>query len=157
MKYFISFVILVVVSVIIGSLFFIGSPKEERMRRFDETRVQDLSNLQWQIVEYWQAKKKLPAELSVLNDPLRNIIVPTDPETQVAYGYEPKGDLTFALCATFATAQDTKNPSTMARPVSYAPYGGILDGDNWQHGTGYVCFERTIDPDFFKQPSPLLK
>ena len=69
MKYFAYIIIAVVAAVIVTGFFFVGSPKEERMRRFDGERIQHLQQLQWNIIEYWQSKNKLPAKLADLNDP----------------------------------------------------------------------------------------
>ncbi|MDX1608392.1 MAG: DUF5671 domain-containing protein [Candidatus Spechtbacterales bacterium] len=37
-----------------------GSPQEERLRRFDERRINDLNSIQWQVVNFWQQKDRLP-------------------------------------------------------------------------------------------------
>ena len=72
------------------------------------------------------------------------IIIPVDPETSEFYEYQILDDLKFELCATFETESgDNQN----AIPAIYYPKGQDY---NWQHGVGTICFERTIDPDFFK-------
>ncbi len=135
--------------VVITGFFFVGSPKDERMRRFDSERVAHLQQLQWNIIDYWQSKGKLPAQLADLNDPTRGVIVPVDPETGVAYDYEIKGVQKFALCATFSLPSGGAVAPSEVRPKVPAPVGGVVGADIWTHEAGRACFDRTIDKDFF--------
>lgn len=133
-------VAVIVLASVIGGFFIIGSPFSERQYRFDDTRVGDLTNIQYQVLSYWQSKEKFPATISDLNDPLSGVTVPVDPETGAAYEYRATGALTFELCATFS--KPSRNQSgAMTRPA----YPG--SDDNWQHDAGHQCFTRTIDPD----------
>jgi len=111
---------LVLVTIIAG-FFIIGTPQQIRVQKQDAIRVQDLQNIQWQVVNYWQQKQKLPASLAELADPISNAMIPVDPQTKEPYEYSSTGKMSFQLCATFA--------------------------DNWQHSAGRVCFDRTIDPE----------
>ena len=51
--------LLVVCVSVIGGFFIIGSPQTQRLYRFDEQRVSDLTNIQWQVVNFWQQKERL--------------------------------------------------------------------------------------------------
>ena len=160
MKYYTSSVILVVLAAIVAGFFVVGSPKEERMRRFDGERVAHLQQLQWNIIEYWQSKRKLPAKLSDLNDPTRGVIVPVDPDPDKkgeSYGYEIKGPEAFELCATFQTETVSQDISSrITKPIPAEPsFGGIRDSDVWTHSPGRVCFDRMIDKDFFAPRKPI--
>lgn len=133
-----------VIVVIVAGFFLSGSPFEQRRVRFDEQRLSDLQNIQYQLIDYWIAKQKLPASLSEIESPLTGFSVPLDPKTNEDYGYEAKSTLTFSLCAVFDT---TSASAQLNRPA----YPGMNDGmDFWDHGTGRVCFDRTIDPDLYK-------
>jgi|GEM_PF-1171118 hypothetical protein len=151
MKYFIYGVIgVVVVSVIAGALV-VGSPTSERARQFDERRVSDLQSIQWQIVNYWQTKRQLPTELSLLEGSLSSFIVPIDPETNTPYTYNAFASTSFSLCAHFAYPSTDTNGGASGRletPVIPVKQGGI-GMQNWEHQSGYVCFSRTIDPDLY--------
>lgn len=148
--------IALVLAAIIMGFVTVGSPNKQRSLRFDNQRISDLQNLQYQIVNNWQQKKKLPATLAELADPLYGTIVPTDPETKASYEYTVKTPLSFELCATFDLAYvDTKGRgefgygggiSYPARDMYY-PY--MPDGENWKHEAGRSCFTRTIDPEKF--------
>lgn len=161
MKYFAFIVIGVVVAVLGVSLFFVGSPAEERERKFDVTRVNDLANIQSNIIEFYRVKKTVPTQLIELKDDVRNIQVPLDPKTKISYEYVNKDDVSFTLCADFALESDNQsgNERPMYYPYEKGPFVG--GGDVWKHGPGRVCFERTLDKDFFlpsqNENQPLLK
>jgi len=130
--------------VIVAGFFIIGTPWQARLYRFDEQKVTDLQNIQYQVVNYWQAKQKLPTSLSSLSDPLSGNVIPSDPQTGAAYGYTVKGKLDFELCADFNAASQ---PNSAAITAPYYP--GSTASDKWDHASGHVCFERTIDPDLY--------
>src|SRR3989338_5261695 len=52
-----------VLASIVGGFFIMGSPFTLRMKRFDERRVNDLQNIQYQIVNFYQRKGNLPNSL----------------------------------------------------------------------------------------------
>jgi hypothetical protein len=145
---------------IVAGFFIIGTPGHVRLLRFDDQKVQDLASIQSQAVYYYQQKKALPKSLDELSDPLSNFLVPTDPQTNASYIYQATGPLSFKLCADFnAPTADTKGRGSFGGNVSYptpAGMGGI--SDNWQHGKGVACFDRTIDPQRYPvvpTPKPL--
>lgn len=127
--------------VIIFSFFTVGSPNSARLTGFDQQRVNNLEDVQYQILYYWQSKQQLPTTLSDLKDSISGYVAPVDPETGSAYEYVVKDavNLSFELCATFNKPSET-NPSKPLYPI-----GGI--NQNWDHASGRVCFERTIDRD----------
>lgn len=154
MKYFVYFVILVVAAAVVAGFFVVGSPAQERMRRFDQQRIQHLQSLQWEVVNYWQSKNKLPEKLSDLNDSLRGFSVPKDPQTSQDYEYNVRNEQTFELCATFNKSGNSVNGGPYpVREKIPTPVGGLYQADYWQHDAGRACFERKIDQDFFK-PRP---
>lgn len=143
--------VLVIVTIVAG-FFIIGTPQEIRTQKQDAIRVQDLQNIQWQIVNYWQQKEKLPASLAELNDPIANNIIPADPQTKEAYEYKATGARSFQLCATFARAGSSAvGGRSISTPILAKPMGSVESvgedmQDNWQHDAGRICFDRTIDP-----------
>lgn len=153
MKLF-SYIVIAVVGIsIIAGFFVLGTPKEERMRRFDSQRISDLQTIQWQVINYWQAKGKLPESLSTLVDETQGVRPPIDPETGTAYEYKiiDEEKLTFELCANFKTQNSASEAEDVAKSSrSYGPYGPEPVNWNWQHGADRTCFERTIDPDTYK-------
>ena len=137
-------IVAAVIAAVLWGFAVIGSPFQQRNKRFDEIRVNDLSAIQNYVTNYWQNKGMLPANLSNLDDSLLGIIVPVDPETGEPYEYRVTNDLTltFELCATFV-AESTDDQRAI--PQIYPPRSKDY---NWQHGAGFTCFERKIDSDY---------
>jgi hypothetical protein len=150
MRIFIYTIIVVVAAATIWGFVVVGSPTEERARRFDEQRVTDLQSIQNNLIYYWQAKNKLPDTLAALQDATRGVTIPKDPEKNSDYGYSIKPPLSFSLCTDFNRADDGSMayPQTIPEPIGSVKGQGL--DTNWQHAAGHVCFERTIDPDFYK-------
>ena len=150
-----------VLAMIIWSFSVMGSPATQRQLRLDDRRVNDLQSIQWQVINYWQQKERLPKTLEELNNPLSGSYLPVPPEFEKGekYEYSTKGWMKFELCATFA----------LPMPEGWREYGGVrpfygMGGDSeaisypypgggvnesWDHEAGRTCFERTIDPDMF--------
>lgn len=142
----------VLVSIIAG-FFIIGTPAEQRLRRFDEQRVGDLQVLQNQIVNYWTQKESLPQNLAALEDSISGFVVPKDPDSDASYEYIIKSPLSFELCAIFKTStKDFKVSYKGSRAFYMEPmYYGSSFQQNWDHEAARTCFERTIDPELYKQ------
>ena len=152
---------LAVITAIIAGFFIVGSPATQRARRFDERRASDLQSIQYQAINYWQNKNRLPAKLDDLKDDISGYTPPLDPATQQSYEYTVKSALAFELCANFKTDsnyQDAGYTPHLLKPVPpggesvyYDPYGSQ---QNWGHGPSRACFTRTIDPDVYKRNKP---
>lgn len=149
MKIFTYGIIGIVAIAIIAGFFIVGSPGDERIRRFDVRRETDLSMIQSEITYYWQNKQSLPVALDNLHDDLRGVSIPVDPDTGIAYEYRVLSEKSFELCAMFSLPSDEKTTvsEATARPISYPVISGNV---SWWHAAGLICFERTIDPDFFR-------
>lgn len=142
MKIFTYVVIGVVAVAVVASFFIIGTPGDERLRRFDDKRVSDLSSIQSETLNFWIKKERLPQTLSELESDLSYFTVPVDPQTKAPYEYKVLSQYQFELCASFIT----ENTSTQDNyPTS--PYGFE---SKWNHGAGRTCFTRTIDPELYK-------
>jgi hypothetical protein len=136
--------VVVLVSIIVG-FFVVGTPADQRMRRFDEERVSDLQMIQSEIIVYWKQKEALPENLLSLENDITGFRIPTDPDTEKPYEYRVVGDLKFELCATFQKESD-KNAG-----IHYEYYSPYDAKQNWEHKAGRFCFEREIDPDLYKK------
>ncbi len=153
---------------IIWSFIIMGSPKMQRAWRLDNQRVTDLQSLQYQIINYYQQKEKLPVSLTDLSNPISSYSVPVDPEFAKGYiyEYEPnllENSLTFKLCATFnkkipqgwneSNFAVYKGPMMLESDVrvsstaDYPTSGGV--NESWNHDIGRTCFSRTIDKDIY--------
>ncbi len=147
----------VIVAVVVFSLgygFYVaGSPQSQRLIRFDDQKVNDLQMIQNQIVYvWWQQKGLLPQSLDLLNDPISNFVVPKDMQSGEPYEYHVTNARSFQFCAIFNVSNVPS--TTSAKPTS------LPNLDNWQHGSGRVCFDRNIDATLYPvnpkgQPVPL--
>jgi hypothetical protein len=146
-KYFAWATSIVVLIAIIGAFFIVGSPMQARLFGFDQQRINDLQGIQYQVVNYWQRKGELPKTLADLNDSISGYVAPTDPETRNPYEYNVKDaiNLNFQLCSTFNVNSNVIGLKTMSAPMTYP--NDI--SQNWNHSTGHVCFNRTIDQQLY--------
>jgi len=137
---------LVIITIVVG-FFIIGTPWQARLYRYDEQKVSDLQNIQYQVVYYWQAKQQLPAALADLADPIAGYTAPRDPQTGEPYEYAVNGARTFELCASFNVPTRPYSVAVRTAPAlpGYPEKG--TENDSWKHDTGRTCFERTIDPE----------
>ncbi|MBU3934893.1 hypothetical protein KKC00_02965 [Patescibacteria group bacterium] len=146
-KYFVWLVCIVVSISVIGAFFIIGSPKEARLKQFDQEKISDLQDIQFRIINYWQKKQKLPEKLSDLSDPISGFVAPADRQTGVSYEYNIKGDLEFELCAVFNRPWDFQQMRIASIPVQ-EPYFSEYS-QNWDHSEGRFCFDREIDKELY--------
>lgn len=145
----------------------IGSPSAQRLLRLDQRRVEDLQNIQWQVISYWQQKEKLPETITELSNPISGWSIPVDPEFEkgIVYEYRKIEKLKFELCATFSKDMPKgwqeynygggvvpfAMPMSEGRDIAVSsyPYPGGGTNESWDHQTGRTCFERTIDPELY--------
>lgn len=164
--------IVLVGALIVWSFCVMGSPLSQRKLRLDEKRVQDLQSIQYQVINFWQQKEKLPVSIEELTNPIANFSVPVDPEFEKGLSYEyrkitdktAKANPSFELCATFSLpmrkgwVENTNGGGVFPAKdiaVSSIPYPGGVN-DSWDHEAGHTCFLRTIDPDLYPPyPKPI--
>jgi len=165
--------VVLVVGAVSWSFSIMGSPSTQRALRLDDRRVNDLQSIQYQVINYWQQKEKLPADLKELVNPLSGYSLPVEPEFEKGktYEYAIKGPLTFELCATFSLPiqkgwreyggggimpmSGVYYEKDMAVSYPY-PYPGYGANESWDHQEGRTCFERTIDKDLYPPfPNPV--
>lgn len=133
--------VIILASIVLG-FSVIGSPRTQRLMRYDDQKVSDLQSVQWQIVNIWQRTGSLPETLT--NDPISSYKMPLDSQTGEAYEYRKTGNLSFELCAEFNRESRAESVRT---PVSIEM--GKIGSENWEHGAGRQCFERVIDPTLY--------
>ncbi|MEK7099343.1 MAG: DUF5671 domain-containing protein [Patescibacteria group bacterium] len=146
-----------IIAAIGAGFFIVGSPAQQRARRFDAERIADLQMLQSGIINYWMHKEALPATTDALKDDLLGFVPERDPETGKPYEYRISGPLSFDLCAIFKTDEVSANEwmrGAKTIPVLYPDSSRISPvvsaNEIWSHPAGRYCFTRAIDPDFYK-------
>ncbi len=125
---------------VIGSILFgfmvIGSPRTQRLQRYDNQKVSDIQLIQNRISDHWSEKRVLPATLADLSNTYSYASVPRDSQTNTDYVYTIKSGTTYELCAVFNRDSD---PNSNTNRYSY-------DNLNlWTYKKGNYCFEKTID------------
>jgi hypothetical protein len=150
-KYFAWTTSVLVLAVIVGAFFIVGSPTSARLNQFDQQKIYDLQEIQYQIVNYWQTKEKLPATLADLTDSISGFEAPLDPQTKLPYQYIVKDatNLSFELCSTFNKQVQNNTPKS-AYPVA-------SKDQNWDHPAGEFCFARTIDKQLYPPLNKAIK
>lgn len=142
--YSIVLAVIILIFIIVGFSVF-GSPRAQKLIRYDMERVTDLQNIQRQVINYWQSEGFLPQSLEDMTIKATYIDIPKDPETEEPYDYRISGDMTFELCATFNKESIDNNLNQRpTMPIYEKEY--YLENSNWNHGEGEQCFERYIDP-----------
>src|SRR3989442_6601914 len=130
-------VIAAVVAAVVAAIVILGPPSQQRKRKLDQRRIQDLMNIERTVNSYWQRHKTLPTDLVTLSREPGFRPSMSDPESGSAYEFKVTGTDSFRLCAEFSfdSAEDPQ-------PWYYPPKG------SWAHGAGRQCFELTIQrPD----------
>ena len=154
---------MLVIFAIVYGFVVMGGPGSQRNLRLDQRRIEDLQSIQYQVINFWQQKEKLPVSLDEFKNPISSYMIPQDPEFEkgMLYEYTKISDKKFQLCATFALplpkgwVENSKTGYGAVMPardiaVSSMPYpypGGM--NDSWDHQEGRTCFEREIDPEIY--------
>ncbi len=160
---------IVIISLAFG-FYIMGSPMTARNMRLDAQRVSDLQNIQWRVVNFWQQKADMPAQLSDMEDSISGWQAPKDPVTNSAYTYKYSGaGESFELCANFSRSNIGEAAALRGRGGSYPlPYdsysyssvpgskGDSISSGSFEHDIGNYCFKRTIDPALYPvRPAPV--
>ncbi len=138
-KIFLATVVVAVVVVAGLGFWYSGSPSEERMRKFDQHRVENLQSISYAIERYFTKNGALPRALDDLKNQGNDIKSFTDPVTQKPYEYREMLMDTYELCVVFQT-DNTKDDAMQARP----PYPDGF-GNTWQHSVGRECFTLRVE------------
>jgi hypothetical protein len=117
---------IVVIGTISAAIFVLGSPTDERSRRLDQRRVDELAGIADRVDLFWTRNGRVPASLDELRQAPGAGITTADPVTNQPYEYRPLGE-SFELCAVFEQSS-----------AESAPHRGTF----WSHGPGRHCFRR---------------
>jgi hypothetical protein len=112
-----------VIGAVAGGLSLLGPPSEERARRFDERRLEDLQGIERSTDLYLTRHGRLAASLDELSAEAGVNISAREPDTARSYEYRVVDPKTYELCATFQRDSAERNRSF------------------WSHGVGRRCFQ----------------
>ncbi|MEK7539581.1 MAG: DUF5671 domain-containing protein [Patescibacteria group bacterium] len=136
-RFFASFIL---IASIVWGFAVLGSPRTQRLMKYDEQKVSDLQNFNGQVISYYSNKGILPKTMEEIASYNNYYASKIDSQTQKPYKYQKIDDTTYNLCADFNKASDDKNARTY-------PYG-----ISWTHPGGYYCFLETINPNTYYLP-----
>lgn len=131
-------VVIVVGSIILG-FSVLGSPRTQRLYKYDSEKVSNLQNMKGQIESYYLTNAKLPANLDELKTVAYYGAI-VDTQTKKPYEYVKTGDLTYQLCAEFNKASAEQLDNSYAYPY----YDAV-----WTHPAGRHCFDQKINPQVY--------
>lgn len=120
---------------LIAAFFVVESPSEARARRHDYEVLNNFTQIDSTITNYYSEKKVLPENLDQLKGqtPYINAAALKDPKTGANYEYKKIGDKEYELCATFET------DNTLAGDTQDYAYT-----DRWPHASGYQCLHQKV-------------
>lgn len=150
LRIFLGSIVAVILASLAYGIFLLGTPSGQRLVRFDDRRVSDLTDISHNIDIYWELNGELPQSLADLSGPryfLRSI---EDPATGVPYEYRALDEEKYELCAVFAT-DSTDRREEFSRPFS---------AKVWDHSVGENCFSleaQDLDVDRPGQPPAPVK
>jgi hypothetical protein len=127
-SHILAIVTTVVVAAAVGTgIVLMGPPSDERSRRLDERRVEDLQQVSSSVNLYNNRHQRLPASLVELQAEPGMTFRPGDPVTGESYAYRALGPAMYELCAVFDRASTERRVSV------------------WSHGGGRHCFVLKAD------------
>ncbi len=138
-------VAVIIASIVLGFVV-LGSPRTQRLYKYDEAKVNDLMNINSNVQNYYQMKGSIPATLSEVSS-VQYMQIPVDAQTGQSYEYHLIGQSAkaYQLCAEFNKASNDKGVASRVYP-----YGGT----SWVHPAGHYCFELAIPLDqYVKVPT----
>jgi hypothetical protein len=121
-------VAVVTVSVVTG-LVLVGPPSEERARKLDERRVEDLRRLSTAVDLYRSRRGSLPTSLNEASRETEDVQTVGDPLTGRPYPYRVVGADVYELCADFQRGSGTSGTDRRYSEPAF-----------WAHTAGPQCF-----------------
>ncbi|HRH26940.1 MAG TPA: DUF5671 domain-containing protein [Parcubacteria group bacterium] len=130
------FAFVLVLSSIIWGFSVLGSPRTQRLYKYDAEKINGLQNMKGQIEAYYGTYSKLP----LTTEDLKSVNFYgsiMDTQTNTPFEYIKTGDITYKLCAVF-----NKESSKEDQNYGYTYYYGDT---SWSHPSGKHCFDQKIN------------
>lgn len=120
---------------LIAAFFIVESPAQARARRHDLEVLNNFTQIDSTVTNYYIEKNKLPASLADLEGqvPYINAAALKDPNTGTMYEYKVVSDNEYQLCANFET-DNTSSGDT--QDYAYT--------DRWPHAAGNQCLKQKV-------------
>lgn len=122
----------------------LGSPRTQRLYKYDEQKLNDLMGVNGNISNYYSVKGTLPQNLSDV-ETVTHYTLPKDLQSGKSYEYQKTSDKTYNLCAEFNKPSNSNSVSRNGVIYPTYPYGT----ESWTHPAGRHCFEQTVNPNMY--------
>jgi hypothetical protein len=120
-----SLAVVMVAASVLWGLMIIGTPEQQREKKYDEKRIADLQGIAGSIDRYFTRHQSLPVHLDDLKKEPGSSIRKVDPKTAIAYTFTRRSADSYELCAEFSAESDEEIKSM------------------WAHHAGHNCFQFT--------------
>ncbi len=136
----------VILASIVWGFYVLGSPRTQRLYKYDEQKINDLMNLNSSVQSYYSQKNTLPNSIQDLSA-LNYYYIQNDPQSGKPYEYQKTGNTSYKICAEFnEDSKQNNSPNIYMRPVGYT---------SWTHPAGHYCFDEVVNQNGILKPLPL--
>ncbi len=138
--WFVGVLIVVLLSIVLG-FSVLGSPRTQRLYKYDEQKVSGLQELSYRVDTYYSSKGILPSSMVELKsyDSYMEMMV-KDQQTGKEFEYVKTGDTTYSVCADFNKESNDAGAKT------------YYSNTNWKHAAGRDCLKKTVNPNLYSKP-----
>ena len=134
----------IILSSVLWGFSVLGSPRTQRLLKYDQQKISDLQNISSQIGSFYSKEGYLP---NSLDDIKADYLNKTDSQNKKPYEYEKLSDITYNLCADFNKESPDKNQANNYRNFYY--YNSYESDGSWLHKAGRDCLLREINPEIY--------
>ena len=143
-KIWLGVAVFVIGASIVWGFSVLGSPRTQRLIKYDQQKVSDLMNINSVIISSYSEKGILPEKLADVNSYYTPVV---DSQAQKPYEYKKTDKLTYELCAEFNKSSNEVD--------NYSTYKSNANDVIWTHPAGYYCFKQTINPNSYYKSVPV--
>lgn len=129
--------IVIICSIVLG-FSVLGSPKTQRLLKYDEAKINDLMSIGSSIQSFYDVNKRLPKTLGEINNYYINLL---DNQTNTPYIYETIDSNKYKLCAVFNLKFESNYDTKVKVMPAEDPYAKNI---SWSHPQGNYCFDREV-------------
>lgn len=133
--------VVVVLSSVIWGFSVLGSPRTQRLYKYDNQKISRLEELSYRVETYYGAKSALPNSMDELKSYDSYVdMISKDLQTGKEFEYVKIDNVSYSVCADF------NKESIDAGVKSY--YSEV----NWKHAAGRDCLKKTVNPNLYSKP-----
>ncbi len=144
--------VVVVIGAIVLGFSVLGSPRTQRLYKYDDQKVSDLMSLTSAVQNYYSMKGILPKDFTELKA-VSYYVNENDTQTQKPYEYRVLDKTSYEVCAQFNKASNDRAGESRGSLIAPTLYGGT----SWTHPAGRHCFSQTVNTNMlYREGKPIL-